>query len=569
MIKVMPRTIAPPQEYHSNPPAPPLVPGYYLTNFEEVLREAGRRYRDLLSAEEAGRLDRFATLPEPARRLYVRMLTRQGPWFRPDGLRYPEIPALPAALASLEAHGFCVAAGAATVAELVALLRKDELGDWLRHFGLPRPRSLPRPALAAALIQGVPAATLQAELAAALGAVALLGRDWARLLCFLFFGNGEQDLSAFVLMDLGRVQYEAYPVEPGDRLFQTRAEVDFLLALRELREAFEAGAELEPLTGQLLTLAPSPGVRQQRRYHRLLNDLGREWERRAGPDQALACYALSQRPPARERRVRVLAGLGRLQEATALALEIAASPAEVGEERFARQYLTRAAARQAPAGQWLAAHPEPPPVPELRLLLPRHPSGSVELAALEAAAGDGWEGFFTENALWNGLFGLALWDQLFAPVPGAFHHRLQSAPADLASPDFHARRAEAIAARFRELERDGVLAAEILRTARAKQGIANAFVNWRNLPEALLAAALEALPAAAVLSVLRTMAPNPLAFDSGFPDLLLVKRDERRCRLWEVKGPGDSLRPEQERWLKHFNQVGVEARIAWVKYLDP
>ena len=74
--------------------------------------------------------------------------------------------------------------------------------------------------------------------------------------------------------------------------------MDFLLALRDLRLDFERTAAagdaeaLDRITRSLLETLPHPGVRQQRRFHALLNDLGRAWERRGNPDQALACYAL-------------------------------------------------------------------------------------------------------------------------------------------------------------------------------------------------------------------------------------------------------------------------------------
>ena len=205
-------------------------------------------------------------------------------------------------------------------------------------------------------------------------------------------------------------------------------------------------------------------------------------------------------------------------------------------------------------------------MPQLTLRLPRHPTGSVEQAALAAAASDGWTGSFTENTLWRGLFGLALWDLLFAPVPGAFQHRFQAAPADLAGPEFFERRRPAIEARLAALAEPGALAREVRATAAAKRGLANVLVAWRALPPDLLETVLAALPGPAAVSVLAAMAPNPLAFASGFPDLFLVR--DGRCRLWEVKGPGDVLRPEQERWLRHFLQAGLDARVVRVEYRD-
>ena len=538
-----------------------LPAGYYLDYFLTVLQDVGARYGDLLHPQERERLARFQQLPEGAQRLLVRMLTRQGPWFRPDRLRYPEIPDGAGAVAALLQHGFCLDASLAEPAELVALLTKAEVMAALAALGEPFGRGMLRAELAQCLAGHPEAPRHLAEL----GAVSLADLHWVRLVFFLFFGNGEQDLTEFIRADLGQVRYEDYPVDPAGRRFQSREDVDFLLALGELRESFEAGQDLEGLTALLRRMDPNPGVRQQRRFHGLLNDVGRAWERRGDNAEALACYALSERPPARERTARILAAQGRFHEAAGLAVAVAGQPRDVGEARFARKFLLRLAGQDALAIAWCAAHPEPEPVPESRLTVPRHPSGSVELAALEAARGEGWDGFFTENVLWNALFGLAFWDELFAPVPGAFQHRFQSAPADLASPEFYAQRKLALDRRLAQLAEPGALGRDLLALAERKRGIANGFVNWRGLSAGCLEAALDCLPAAAILSVLGTMAPNPTAFRSGFPDLFLYKRASRQCALWEVKGPGDALRPEQERWLNQFRRTGVDARVVWLK----
>jgi len=533
---------------------------YYLLNFQCVLQDVGSRYGDLLTPEERGRLEAFHALPAQARRLYVRMLTRRGPWFRRESLLYAEIDDLPGALEALVASGFAAGADRAGPLELATLLRKGEIEDLLRQAAIPFRRAENRPALLEKLLEGVP----DDRLRQALDAVSPLGREWARLLFMLFFGNGEQDLTDFVLAELGHVRYEDYPVDPACRLFQSREEVDFLFSLSTLREAFEAGADLAPLTDALLAMEQSPGIRPQRRYHRLLCDVGREWERRGDPRAALDCLRRSEVPPARERTARILLAQGLVPEAAEVALAMAGHPMDTGEERFARRFLPRLARQDPRAALWVEEHPPDAPAPALRLKVPRHPSGSVELAALGAA--EGWQGFFTENTLWNALFGLAFWDVLFAPVPGAFQHRFQTGPADLRTPQFRERREEAIQARLRELETPGAHRSIILQAAQAKRGVANAFVNWRGLAPGELETALDVIPQASLLEVLRTMAPNPAAFRSGFPDLFLHR--EGRCMLWEVKGPGDALRPEQERWLAIFNRAGLDARVAWVQYSD-
>jgi len=553
-------------------PEPQSLPeGYYLQNFESVLQDVRSRYPDLLLERERERLEAFLALPLPARRIYVRMLTRKGPWFRQDDLRYSEIPDLAGALDALAGAGFCATAPD-DPATLEPLLRKAEIEALLDRCAVPRARGLSRAALGQRLREA--ALPLCGEaLAAALPVACPLERDWARLLCFLFFGNAEQDLTEFVLADTGRIRFEDYPLDPGGRLFQSRADVDFLLDLGRLREAFQEAAALgdlaalERITGTLRDTLPHPGVRQQRRFHGLLNDLGREWERRGQPEWALGCYALSQRPPARERTVRLLAAGGRRAQAAALAAELAEGPWDAGEDVFAGAFLRRQARHDNLAAAWVLTHPAPEPLPGLQLRLPRHPSGLVERAALAAAEAQGWRGMFTENGLWRGLFGLALWEVLFAPVPGAFQHRFQSAPADIGGPGFYGLRREPLERRLEELAGPGAFRRAVLATAARKRGVANAFVDWRALDEGFLEAALAALPEAAGLSVVRAMAHSPRALGHGFPDLFLHRSGPPRCAVWEVKGPGDSLRPEQERWLRHLGQSGIEAQVVRVEYL--
>lgn len=545
----------------------PLPPAYYLRDFETVLQDVETRYGDLLHGEEHARVEAFLALPEPTRRLYVRLLTRKGPWFREDALDYAEIGPPRESLRTLCERGFCADRG--EVEELLPLLLRSELADCLKEFGIPFARAGRREGLAQALLEGADPGTLRDWLHASLRPVRPLHSELWSLLFFLFFGNGEQDLSSFVLADTGRIVHEAYVIDPEHRLFRSRADVDFLLSSAALREDFERASAaddrsaMEALTEGVLAMDPHPGVRQQRRYHRLLNVLGQAWERRGEAGRALACFGRSGLPPARERMVRITAKAGHGEEACLMAERIAEAPLDPGEERFARIFLQRHASKVPEAARWLERHPRPGPVPERHLVVDF--AGPVELAALEAARGEGWEGFFAENVLWNALFGLAFWDVLFAPVPGAFQHRFQSAPLDVGQPQFYERREALFETRLAEIGQGQAFAERVRETAREKWGVANAFLAWRHLSPERLQAAATRIPPQVATGVLGAMARNPRAFGSGFPDLFLFRPDGPEWALWEVKGPGDHLRPEQERWLRAFRQLGGEAWVVWVK----
>lgn len=538
-----------------------LPEDYYLHHFETLLEDVEERYGALLRPEEGSRVVTFRRLPQGARRLLVRMLLRRGPWFPEKTLHYTEIGEPGPCLEQLIEGGFCLGPEAATLEVLLPLATRQDLADLLTALGVPFPRSARRSTLEELLRPREEAPGLLRQ---SLRPARVAREDLWHLLVFLFFGNFEQDLSQFVVADLGHLRYADYALDPGARVFQTREEVDFLLSIRELREELARHpADLARITGAALAMEPHPGVRQQRRYQGLLNELGREWERLGEWTQALACFALGHRPPARERTARILAGQGDVAGACALALTMAEAPRDMGESRFARVFLHRHRKGMEGASHWLETHPAPEPPPERPMTLARPPR-SVEQAVLEAAQAEGWEGFFAENHLWKALFGLVFWDELFAPIPGAFQHRFQNAPLDLR--DFLPPRRSRVEARLAEIGDREALVSRVLGNADRHWGEACAFLHWKHLDRNHLAAALRRIPPEVVVQVLGTLAENPLAFGSGFPDLFLYRPLEATWALWEVKGPGDTLRPEQAWWLDRFRGLGCEVRVVRVKW---
>jgi len=542
-----------------------LPEAYYLLHFETLVEDACGRYGDLLRPEERNRVEAYRGLPRGSRCLLVRMLLRRGPWFPEQSLRYAEVGDPAPFLVQLVTAGFCLGPDEAPLEALLPLLTRQDLARHLAALGIAHPRSAKRGDLEALLRtqEG-----LLERLRGELRPVSLAQEGLWTLLAFLFFGNFEQDLSSFVVAELGHVRYADYAVDPEARLFQSREDVDFLLSIRDLKEELGTHPEALPrITEAALALAPHPGIRQQRRYQGLLNELGRAWERLGDNTSALACYSRSERPPARERRVRVMAAQGRLEEALSLALELAEGPLDQGEARFARIFLHRHH-RQCPAAQaWLETHRAPDPPVERRIVLEHPPLGRVEEAALEAARAEGWEGFFAENHLWRALFGLVFWDELFAPVPGAFQHRFQNAPLDIQG--FYEPRQKDIEARLTELTGGGSPLRLILGNADRHWGTACRFLSWKHLDRADLCAAVTRIPPALLARVLGTMARNPLAFDSGFPDLFLYRPGDEAWSLWEIKGPGDALRPEQAWWLEQFRAAGASAWVVRVDWKKP
>jgi hypothetical protein len=545
----------------------PLPSRYYLENFQRLCDTVSDQYGDLLGAVERDFLQRFENLDEEGRCLYVRLVSRRGPLFRRDKLSYPELEDLDAALAAAVDAGLLARQDAPEIAELAGLLRKDEL---VEIYGAEL--DAPLPARKAELVEALNGCLVeeawQERWRAWCGDVNWLVEvrfgEVVALLKLLFFGNSWQDLTEFVLSDLGVASYHPYPLDREQRLFAGREEIDEYLELDGFKEAWKLAVE-EGDTGTMLAVARlldarSSGPVAAARRDRLRNRVARQLERENAVSEAEALYAGSGQHPARERRARLLVNRGDYEAALALCRDIQIAPWCEAEVDFA--------ARQLPTIQKRLGQDHTPrrrdAFEEELLELPF--SQPVEAAAA-AHYGQEWAtAHHVENMLFNGSFGLAFWEQIFAPVPGAFVNPFQAAPLDMYSREFHASRRDMIDRRLVELEQAD-LGGELLAAYDRHFGTANSWVAWRGLEREVLAAALDSIPRVHWLAIWRRLLFDPQANRAGCPDLVLLDPSRGYC-LVEVKGPGDQLQLNQRRWLRFFQAEGIPARVAFVRWQD-
>lgn len=542
-------------------PLPP--PLYYLYNYRRLLSWVGARYQDLLSPAERDFIDTLDRLPEASQALLVRMISRKGSWFRLSRLHYAEIGDSRLALAPLVQAGLVQVRPACDLDTLFNLFTRPELARWLGYGAGKKSQWLEqaRQQLGAGVQSldhwqqaGLPAACADDLLA-------LTVMPLCENLNLLFFGNLRQSLSEFVLSDLGIFNYETLALDQRSRSFQQREQLEQYRRLFAVRDAFEADQAPAPLLQQL---GPRPALAWlAHRYDRLQYRLAYRAEQLGQLDAALQVYADNPLPDARPRQARLLEKCGRLAEALACAERALAAPRNEAEQ----QQLQRSLPRLQKANGRPVRRPEKfsPLEQPLQLM---NSGERVELQVRAALHSGAAPVFWCENALWTGLVGLLLWPAIFAPLPGAFFHPFQAGPKDLHQADFVAQRQPLIEQNLALLEGDA-WRAELQQRYRAKQGIANPLVNWAVFDAPLLALALECVPASLLAALTRRLLFDLPANRAGFPDLVQFYPATQHFRLIEVKGPGDKLQDNQQRWLQFFAGQQIEARVIYVTWQAP
>lgn len=537
----------------------PLAPDYYRRNFRFLIDFVQRYRAHLIDPELADFLSRFEALTPRAQCLYVRLLTRKGTGFRSDKLRYEEIGDPLPHLRVLEEAEMVMLDAEVPVTELGRLLLLGEL------------RALPalRPYLEGRPSKGALLANLQeSELTpqpfsawwpdAPFQLVFQKQEALVERLQLLFFGNLHQSLSEFVVATLAHVRYPEVPLTPTSFPFQHADSVIRYQERERLAQSWATG-EIDGTEWAARLRVPDTEAKLERQRQRHAFTLARQYEREGEEEIALSLYQGCQYGEARERRLRLYFARGDHARALSTALAMQALPQSEQERVVARRFLGRLARHL-----WIpkAKADSPRPDTEHRTL---QWHGPVEEAVSEALRGEGAQVWHTENALINGVAGLLLWPVIHAPITGAFVQPFQHRPLDLYHPDFLPRRRTQLdneLALWRSYSPERFEASLLVRYQKY-QGIRCALVQWNRLPEAALKAAIPRLSPTQWLQLVAYLMGDLKARRSGQPDLLAVNEDG--LALIEVKGPGDTLRDHQQRWLTELSRIGVNSRLLWVR----
>ncbi|XP_042439856.1 fanconi-associated nuclease 1 homolog isoform X2 [Zingiber officinale] len=197
--------------------------------------------------------------------------------------------------------------------------------------------------------------------------------------------------------------------------------------------------------------------------------------------------------------------------------------------------------------------------------------GVEQLALQYYAEEGGWSGIHSESGIWMTIYGLLMWDVIFSNVPDVFRSRFQTAPLDFDTDDFYTSREHLIECQLQKIE-DGMAEEILICSWESHMGVACRGVNWErhSLPD--LRAAVSCIGGCPLASLCRHLAVDYRSWSSGMPDLLLWRfhGDSSRgeAKLVEVKGPSDRLSEQQRAWLLILMDCGFDAEVCKVRPLS-
>jgi len=543
---------------------------YYLDYFEYVLSFIQKKYDTLLNEQENDFIRKYHALSEDARCLFIRFANRRHFFFRMQKLNYAEIANLQTSATELEDKGFISGLGGYHQSELDELLQiftKNEVLVILHKINkaLKKEASrLKKPEIVELITTQVDPAQFIQHIAESEPVIRMHYDAELEMIKFLFFGSIHGDMTQFVVRDIGYMKMEEVDEEKLRPLFKTRQEAEDKLYISKIYENYKLLQDTEPaekLYDWFLSLALDPSSLSEvarPRCDRLALSLGKFMEQNKLDEAALAVYSFTQKPPSRERQVRLLHKLGRETEALYLCEEINLNPQNAEEHYFAQDFLNRISVKKRTRSttDFLKNSPV--------VALEESYRYQVELGVLTHYIENGHEGAFTENYLWRSLFGLVFWDIIFDPDSEALHHPLQIMPSDFYTHDFYKKRKLLIHERLNILSRPRKFRQLILEHFETKAGTNNPLVHWDEMVLPLVFKCHQKLEPRQLGSVLVEMAKKPRENVRGFPDLFVWNQED--YHFIEVKSPTDQLSAQQLFWLHFFQQQGIQAHVARVQW---
>ena len=542
---------------------------YYLAHFRELIEFVTSKCMHLLEPKHSEFISKINQLDEQSQCMLARVYSRKPYLVQAQSLNYEEITSPHQAIYTLKKAGILFEPNEQHYSQLLAHLTKPSLVELLSNYS--EQISFKKSAAKGALVD-IAHEFFKAcpqELAPLYSQYVINNRsDYYEYFEFLFAGklsSGDVNhQNRFVMRDLGLTATREGHSESLSR-FETLDEAQSNYLLNRYRLAFKNitdESDYVALASQVLVQAAHGAIAVVLK-NRLLVRLYRQLKT---VDSELAFSLLEgcvDDSEAQEIQIREQYRLGNKEWVKARLEAIIENPLTDDLLYFADDFLMRKFNKKT-RSRLSAMLADTQCVLEIDELY----RGEVEQGVNDYYTRQGMAVFNTENTLWQSLFGLVFWHELFVESPYPPCNEFDIYPQVLRLGNFYEAQQTQINERLAQCQTSQALLNLVCKNAAQYFDQPNGLFRWRsNLLEPLEALILNS-PLEALITHLTAMSKHYLQLKDGYPDLMVINNGQ--VHFEEVKAPGDKLRRNQLTTIDNLKNVGFTVHIAAVKwFVDP
>ncbi|MDN3474207.1 exonuclease domain-containing protein [Pseudoalteromonas sp. APC 3355] len=542
---------------------------YYLAHFRELIEFVTSKCMHLLEPKHSEFISKINQLDEQSQCMLARVYSRKPYLVQAQSLNYEEITSPHQAIYTLKKAGILFEPNEQHYSQLLAHLTKPSLVELLSNYS--EQISFKKSAAKGALVD-IAREFFKArpqELAPLYSQYVINNRsDYYEYFEFLFAGklsSGDVNhQNRFVMRDLGLTVTREGHSESLSR-FETLDEAQSNYLLNRYRLAFKNitdESDYVALASQVLVQAAHGAIAVVLK-NKLLVRLYRQLKT---VDSELAFSLLEgcvDDSEAQEIQIREQYRLGNKEWVKARLEAIIENPLTDDLLYFADDFLMRKFNKKT-RSRLSAMLADTQCVLEIDELY----RGEVEQGVNDYYTREGMAVFNTENTLWQSLFGLVFWHELFVESPYPPCNEFDIYPQVLRLGNFYEAQQTQINERLAQCQTSQALLNLVCKNAAQYFDQPNGLFRWRsNLLEPLEALILNS-PLEALITHLTAMSKHYLQLKDGYPDLMVINNGQ--VHFEEVKAPGDKLRRNQLTTIDNLKNVGFTVHIAAVKwFVDP
>jgi DNA polymerase-3 subunit epsilon len=538
---------------------PALPVYYYRDHFVEMLTFVSDTYGSIFTDEHRAFVARFHGLAQDAQCLLIRMINRRGRVFNRAAFKYEEITDLERAVGDLMACSQLSQIEERDYEAFVTCLPRDALITGAKAAGFADIRtSWAKPRIVEYFLANISFPTAL-HYCGGDHFVTLQNTQPIEFLLYLYFGKTKVDLKNFALRDLGILRTNNASAFSARFTDGDEAKACFHYSQVLDRLELKSAATYQRAAVDILDGPDCLGEYAADLRSRAACQTGQFFEKRGDRELAEQLYRAGTSSECHERLVRLLYAAGYKASAEEFLRRMIDDPTSDNEYVFATDFYARkfGGRRTGLCTELLRA--------SQTITVDDTHRGNPEAGVASVMRRQGHRVFFAENTLWQSLFGLLFWDELFES--GQLHSSFDWMPHCLRDRTFARLFAPEIDQKLDSI-RSGIALPLLLKTVAGKWGRPNGIFAWHQVQMEGLRALLDGANREGIAMIMRMMCADYQGMHDGFPDLMLVK--DGSVSFMEIKAEGDVIRRNQLTRLRQLGNAGICAEIGRVDYrFDP